>query len=174
MSTNVAETVVHEVRRFVVPLNASYEEAVRHYERLVPVMDAARLQQLQSKGVSWDAVVEMAVQNAPLGFMIYWKADVTPLMALAGDRWQCVNYLMGNHTTAQRMFHHDPAVMLYAPFKTAIYVDGEDRTQFTVDQPGTLFGSFGKVEIAAVGLELDDKLAGLIEALGAPVPGELR
>jgi uncharacterized protein (DUF302 family) len=108
------------------------------------------------------------------GFMTYWKSDVMTVMASAGDWWQRVNCLMGNHTVAQRMFHHDPAVMLYAPFKTAIYVGGQGRTRFTVDQPSTLFGSFGKGEIAAVGLELEHKLAGLIEALGAPVPGELR
>jgi hypothetical protein len=44
----------------------------------------------------------------------------------------------------------------------------------TVDHPSTLFGGFGRAEIAAVGLELDHKLAGLIEALGASVPGEQR
>lgn len=174
MTTNVAQTVLHEVRRLVVPLNASYEEAVRQYERLVPVMDASQLRRLASEGASWDAVVQLAAQNAPHGFMIYWKLDVTSLMALAGDRRQCIEYLMGDHTIAQRMFHHDPAVMIYAPFKTAIYVDGEGRTRLTVDQPSTLFGSFGRAEIAAVGLELDHKLAGLIEALGASVPGELR
>jgi hypothetical protein len=174
MTTNVVQTVPHEVRRLAVPLSASYEEAVRRYERLVPVVDDARLQQLASEGASWEAIVELAVQNAPLEFMIYWRADFAPVMALAGDRWQCVAYLMGNHTTAQPMFHHDPAVMLYAPLRTAIYVGSEGGTWFTVDQPSTLFDSFGNPAIAAVGLDVDHKLGRLIEALGGPVPGELR
>ena len=65
------------------------------------------------------------------------------------------------------MFHHDPAVMLYAPLRTAIYQDAQGRTRFSVDQPSTQFTSFGNPEITKVGFELDGKLA----ALAAPPEG---
>jgi hypothetical protein len=55
-------------------------------------------------------------------------------MELAAESRPCVEYLMGNHVFAQRMFRHDPSVMLYAPLRTAIYVDHDDRTWFTIDQ----------------------------------------
>jgi Domain of unknown function DUF302 len=56
-------------------------------------------------------------------------------MRLAGDRWRSVEYLMGNHTIAQRMYRHDPAIVLYAPLRTAIYETRQGRTYFTWTNP---------------------------------------
>ena len=106
-------------------------------------------------------------------FLIYWSSDVTPLVALAGDRGRCVQYLMGNHTIAERMYRHEPAVMLYAPLRTVICTGPDGRTVFAVDQSSTVFASFGIREITEVGIELDRKLAALLNVLGAPVPGVL-
>jgi hypothetical protein len=75
-----------------------------------------------------------------------------------------------NHTFAQRMFHHDLAIMLYAPFKMAIYVDRSEHDSLST---GPARG-FGQAKIGAVGLEFGRDLAGLIEALGAPIHDELR
>jgi hypothetical protein len=94
-------------------------------------------------------------------------------MRLAGDTWRCASYLMGNHTIAQRMYHHHPGIMLYAPLRTAIYEDAHGVTWFSVDQPSTCFASFGIPAIAEVGTELDRKLASLLGFLGAPVPEAL-
>ena len=41
---------------------------------------------------------------------------------------------------------------------------------FTVDQPSTQFASFGIRAVSAVGVELDRKLAALLEALRVEVP----
>jgi Domain of unknown function DUF302 len=112
-------------------------------------------------------------ENAPHDFIIYWRWDVTPLMRLAGDRWRSVEYLMGNHTIAQRMYRHDPAIVLYAPLRTAIYEDRQGRTYFTVDQPSTRFASFDNPDISEVGIELDRKLAALLRSLDVPVPATL-
>jgi hypothetical protein len=60
--------------------------------------------------------------------------------------------------------------MLYAPLRTVVWEDGEGRAWFTVDQPSALFGSFQIPGVSAVGVELDRKLAALLEALGAEVP----
>jgi uncharacterized protein (DUF302 family) len=96
------------------------------------------------------------------------------MMQAAGDTWLCNEYLMGNHTIAQRMFHHDPAVMLSAPLRTVIYADEAGTTWLAFDQPSPRFASYGDPEITAVGQELDDKLSALLETLGAPVPAELQ
>jgi hypothetical protein len=168
MST-IPRTIEHTSRRFLVPLPMPYDRAVKAYEQLVPLVDAARFAQL----ATWDAVLELADINAPLGFMIYWRADVTATMAGSGSGWKSTEYLMGNHTIAERMYRHDPAIMLYAPLRTAIYEDTDGTTWFTVDQPSTRFRSFGDPAITDVGFELDHKLAALLEHLGAPVPAAL-
>ena len=63
------------------------------------------------------------------------------------------------------MYRHDPSVMLYAPLRTAIYVDAANRTRFAIDEPHPVFESFASLPIAQVGIELDRKLAALLEAL---------
>jgi hypothetical protein len=88
-------------------------------------------------------------------------------MRLAGDSPRCSSYLMGNHTIAERMYRHDPAIMLYAPLRTLIHEDADGTTWFSVDQPSTRFAGFGDPAITAVGLELDHRLAALLEHLGA-------
>jgi hypothetical protein len=45
--------------------------------------------------------------------------------------------------------------------------------RFAIDQPSTVFDSFGTPEITEVGYELDKKLAGLLTTLAAPVPDVL-
>ena len=169
MTPNRVQLVSHETRRLVVPLPAPYDEAVSLYERLVPVADLDRFGQL----ATWDAVLEQAAINAPLGFMIYWRSDVTAIMAGSGSGWKCTEYLMGNHTIAERMFHYDPAVMLHAPLRTVVYADAEERTYLAVDQPTTLFSSYDNPAIAEVGQHLDRLLADLFTAMGATPPAEL-
>jgi hypothetical protein len=61
-------------------------EAIHTYERLVPVVDKARFGQL----ATWDAVLALAQINAPLGFMIHWRTDVTALMAGSQSGWKYV------------------------------------------------------------------------------------
>jgi hypothetical protein len=169
MTTSGIRATEHPVRRLDVALPLPYDRAVRRYEELVPTADLARFGQL----ATWDAVLELAEINAPHGFMIYWRSDVTAMMAGSPSGWKCVEYLMGNHTIAERMFRHDPAAMLHAPLRTVIYADTEGNTRFVVDQPSTLFGSYGNPTIAEVGRELDRLVANLLTRLGAPVPEEL-
>jgi hypothetical protein len=169
MTNGPVETSVHQVHRISVDVGAAFADFQARYEQAVPMVDAAQL----AAFTSWDSVLQAAADAAPHGFLLYWQADVTPLMRLAGDLSLCVEYLMGNHTIAQRMFHHDPAIMLYAPLRTAIYQDAWGRTRFSFDQPSTCFGSFGNAEITKVGIELDGKLAALLHHLNAPVPPAL-
>jgi hypothetical protein len=73
----------------------------------------------------------------------------------------------------KKMYRYNPAILLYAPLRTAIVEDADCATWFTFDQPSTRFGSFSTPQITKVGLELDRKLAALLEHLGAPVPAAL-
>ena len=164
----------HEVRRLEIAVSAGFDDFRDRYEQSVPPLDAERFAALARAGADWDSVLRATAENAPHDFIRYWSFDVGSLMRLAGDSPRCSSYLMGNHTIAERMYRHDPAVMLYAPLRTAIHEDPDATTWFSIDQPSTRFGSFGDPAITDVGLELDRKLAALLEHLGAPVPPELK
>jgi hypothetical protein len=168
--TTQSTAVDHPSRRLVVALRGSYDDVRTRYETLVPQADSARFYQM----ASWQATLDLAEINAPHGFMWYYRMDVTALMASSPSFWQATQYLMGNHTIAERMFRHEPSVMLHAPLRTLIYADPDGDTKLAVDQPSLLFNSYGRPEIASVGLELDALLAELIRLLGAEVPSQLR
>jgi uncharacterized protein (DUF302 family) len=173
IKTHPVEDVAREVHRLTVDCGMPFADFRETYERAVPPLDLARYERLRHSGAGWDAVLRAAAENAPHGFMIFWSLDNTAIMQASGDRWHSVQYLMGNHTIAQRMFHHDPGVLLYAPLRTTIYEDAGGVTRFSFDQPSAQFASFGDPEIAAVGVELDRKVAALLEHLGVPVPERL-
>jgi hypothetical protein len=166
-------SVTHEVNRLEIAVGVPYADFRARYEAAVPEFDAARFEDLVRAGASWDDVLRATEENAPHAFIRYWGFDARPLMGLAGDRWRCVEYLMGNHTIARRMYTHDPAIMLYAPLRTVIYEDADGVAWFALDQPSTRFASFGDAAIAAVGVELDHEVADLLGHLGAPVPDVL-
>jgi Domain of unknown function DUF302 len=167
--TALTTAVDHLSRRLLVALPQPYDQAREHYETLVPEVDLARFFQM----ASWQATLELAEINAPHGFMRYYRSDITATMASSPSFWKATHYLMGNHTIAERMFRHDPSVMLHAPLRTLLYADADGDTKFAVDQPSLLFNSYDNPDIAAVGLELDALLAQLITLLGGEVPQQL-
>jgi hypothetical protein len=122
---------------------------------------------------SWPATLELAEINAPHGFMRYYRSDITAVMAGSPSLWKATQYLMGNHTIAERMFRHDPSIMLHAPLRTLLYADPDGDTKLAVDQPSLLFASYGSPQIAGVGRELDALLAQLITLLGGDPPAQL-
>ena len=167
--TTYTNAVDHPSRRLVVALPQPYDAARELYETLVPEEDSARFFQM----ASWQATLELAEINAPHGFMRYYRSDITAAMAGSQSLWKTTHYLMGNHTIAERMFRHEPSVMLHAPLRTVIYADADGDTKFAVDQPSLLFASYGDPRIAYVGHELDTLLAQLIILLGGGLPLQL-
>jgi uncharacterized protein (DUF302 family) len=159
----------HTVRRLTVELQG-VREFQQLYEQAVPANPVDQIAALVQRGASWAEVIDAHAELAPHGFLIYWRNDVHGVMQLANDDNDCIAYLMGNVTIAEQMFRHDPRAMLYAPLRTVIWEDDHNRAWFTVDQPSTQFASFGIPAVSAVGVELDRKLAALLEALRVEVP----
>ena len=158
----------HQVTRLVFDTGQRYDEFRARYEAAVPALDEKRLAGFAARGAPWPEVVADADAAAPHGFLIFWRLDTTPVMSLAGNTTRCTAYLMGNHTIADQMYRYDPSVMLYAPLRTAIYGDAANRTRLAVDKPSTVFASSASPPISQVGIELDRKLASLLEALDVP------
>lgn len=173
MSNQNFVAVSHEVVRWSIDTGSSFDDFQARYEAAVPVLHLEGMERLRAGRASWDAVLAAADENAPHGFMRFWSTDVGATMRLAGNPGSCATYLMGNHTIAERMYRHDPAVMLYAPLRTTIHQDRHGATLFTIDQPSTRFSSFDIPDIAAVGEELDHKVANLLRILDVTVPPAL-
>ena len=160
----------HVIRRWHLPLGRSYDDAVADFERVVPPIEPQRFQSLKS----WEDNLALVDAVAPLGLMRFGSIDITAYMRTSGTDRPGVEYLMGNHTIAERMYRHEPATMLYAPLRLFIYADDAGQGVLVIDQPSTLFGSLGdRAEVAAVGRELDDKVAAVLSAMRVGVPPAL-
>src|SRR5580704_2915829 len=159
----------HQVTRLVFDTGQSYDEFRARYEAAVPALNEKRLAGFAARGAAWPEVVADADAAAPHGFLIFWRLDTTPVMSLAGNSARCTAYLMGNHTIAEQMYRHAPAVMLYVPLRTVIYAGPDDLAFFAADQPSTQVASFGLARVTQVGIDLDRKLATLLRALDVPV-----
>jgi hypothetical protein len=165
--------VAHIVNRITIAIDTTPGEFRARYEQAVPLVPLGEVRALAARHAPWQEMLDLMARVAPLGFLIYHAIDADPVMPLAGDRAFCVSYLMGNHTIAERMFRYEPAVLLYAPLRTAIWGAPEGPAHFTFDQPSNQFASFGNPEITAVGVELDRKMATLLDNLHVPVPDAL-
>ena len=64
--------------------------------------------------------------------------------------------------------------MLHAPLRLVVHQQQTTTAMLSFDLPSAQFACFGDQRIAAVGQTLDEKLAALLEHLGAPVPRQLR
>ena len=159
----------HRVTRLVFDTGQPYVAFRARYEAAVPALDEKRLAEFAARGAAWPEVVADADASAPHGFLIFWRLDTTPVMSLAGNTTRCTAYLMGNHTIAEQMYRHDPAVMLYVPLRTVIYASPDDRAFFAADQPSTEVASLGLAPVTQVGIDLDRKLAALLGALDVSV-----
>ena len=164
--------VPHTVNRLVVEVAGSFDEFRGRFEEAVPQIDPSAIPDFVGRRAPWDEVVAAAAEAAPHGFLIFWRLDTTPVMSLAGHTTRCTAYLMGNHTIAEQMYRHDPAVMLYVPLRTVIYAGPGDRAFFAADQPSTEVATFGLAPVTQVGTDLNRKLTNLLRTLDVPA-GEL-
>jgi hypothetical protein len=156
----------HQVTRLVFDAGQPYEKFRSRYEAAVPPADPSWRGETAGRHGRWHGAVADAGRPSPDGFVRYWRADMPPLMTAGGELRPGTAYLMGHDAVAEKIYRQDPAVMLYTPLRTLIYVDLNDRTRFTVDQPSTVFASFAEPAIAEYGVDLDRQLADLLSALG--------
>ncbi len=152
----------HQVTRLVFDTGQPYDEFRARYEAAVPALNERRLAEFAARGAAWPEVIADADASV----------DTAPVMSLAGNSTRCTAYLMGNHTIAEQMYRHAPAVMLYVPLRTVIYAGPDDHAFFAADQPSTEVASFGLAPVTQVGIDLDRKLTTLLRALDVPA-GEL-
>jgi hypothetical protein len=173
MTSTPVSAVRYNVNRLTVEAQVAPAEFQSRYEQAVPLFPDKQVKALVEQQAPWQEMLDLANATAPHGFLIFYKNDVRPTVRLAGDQAYGVAYLMGNHTIMERMFRHEPAILLYAPLHTVIWGDPDGPTHFTFDKPSDQFASFANPDITAVGEELDHKMAALLKHLDVAVPDVL-
>jgi hypothetical protein len=148
-----------------------FDEFLTAFEAAAPPFDPVPTERIVDTGGTWDDVRTKVAENAPNELMVYAKIDATVLLGVAGHDIKAVEYLLGNHVIAETMFRHDPKALLYAPLRVLVYSDLDANAVFSMDRPGSAFGSLGIAEVTEVGLSLDRKVANLLRVIGVD-PGE--
>ncbi len=155
----------YQVTRLVFDAGQPYEKFRGRYEAVVPPADPWPGDRA-GRHVRWQDVAADVNGSGPHGFVLYWRADLTPRLTESAELRPCTAYLMGHHAIPEKAYLHDPAVMLYAPLRTLIYIDSADRTRLAVDQPSTVYASFADPVTTELGRNLDRQLAELLDSLG--------
>ena len=161
----------HSMMRVDVFTGVGFDEFLTAFEAAAPPFDPVPMERIVDTGGSWDDVRTKVAENAPNELMVYAKIDATVLLGVAGHDVKAVEYLLGNHVIAETMFRHDPKALLYAPLRVLVYSDPDGNAVFSMDRPGSAFGSLGIAEVTEVGLSLDRKVANLLRVIGVD-PGE--
>ncbi|SEO87878.1 DUF302 domain-containing protein [Actinacidiphila rubida] len=170
---HTATATKNTVTRLDIPTGRDFDEFIAAFEAAVPPFDLPRIKEIAAAGGTWDEVERAVAENAPNGFVVFGTVDGQVLMSIAGHRRKAIQYLMGNHVIAERMYRHHPDAVLYAPPRVLIYEGDDGNAVFVTDQPSTVFAGLGVAAVTAVGFELDGKFAQLLRLLGVTVPKEL-
>ena len=156
----------HQVTRLVFDTGQPYEKFRGRYEAAVPPAGPQWWGEPSGRHARWPNGATDQGEPCPHGFVLYWRAVMTPRRGTAGDFRPCTGYLMGSDAIAERIYRRDPAVMLDASLRTLIYIDRGDRIRCAVDQPSTVLADRADPAIAELGARLDRQLAALLDALG--------
>ncbi len=167
-------SVPHRVTRLVVDTGQPYDRFRGRYEAEVPPASGYQAGRGSGRHARWHQDGAGPAGYGAHGFVLHWRADISPLMTAAGERRPRTAYLMGSNAISETSYRQNPSLGLYAPLRTLIYVGADDRTYFAADQPSTVLASFGDPGLAGLGDRLDRQLAGLLEALGIPATQLLR
>jgi hypothetical protein len=166
-------TFRHEVTRLVVDVGQPYDDFRQRYEEAVPALDktAAGCADRSRGELGRRRRTSHGGRAARLSHLLEIGYD--PADEIGWNRWWCVEYLMGNHAIAERMFRHDPLRdALRAPAHGDLCCRRESHVPRRRPAEHVLL-ELGNAAITEVGVELDGKLAALLAVLGAAVPAEL-
>ncbi len=111
--------VPHRVVRWSIDTQASFEDFRARYESAVPESSmptvSRSFEPTERAGTTCCGRRRRTRPTASCGSGARMSAARCSWPATADDS---ASYLMGNHTIAERMYRHDPAVMLYAPLRS--------------------------------------------------------
>src|ERR1700759_2109829 len=92
------------VTRLDIPTGRAFDEFIAAFETAVPPFDLRRGGQVAEEGGTRGPVQRVVTENAPNALVVFSVIDGYPLMALAGHTRKALQYLVGNHLVAERMY----------------------------------------------------------------------
>jgi uncharacterized protein (DUF302 family) len=150
------------VNHVIVEAKVDFGSFTQHLEALLGRFDPSVVKTLlQTDPAAAD--VRLAQMEGDQGLMIFSMQNHGALFGMVGTARHAIRYNIGNPRVAFRMTQHDIRAGLYAPLSVLVYEISPGTVRVEYDQPSTLFGQFGNAAVAAVGRELDGKLASVIE-----------
>jgi hypothetical protein len=162
MTYTALPATTHQMTRVNIVTGIEFETFCAALESAAPPFDRERF----SRCEDWADVVNTMLTFAPHGLTVYARLDTRAMLALSRVDTPAIEYLLGNHVIAETMAHHDPNALLYAPLRVLVYADDAGNAIFAIDRPSTVFAGLGDAAIARTGDLLDDKVLGLLRALG--------
>ena len=151
-----------------VALTRPYQEIVAEFERVVPQMDLARLDDLVDTGTDAQAITvaikAMAGESHLVRFCRIRTGDL--FSVLSGTRVESVKYLVGNALIAQRIFSHALTAGLHVPFVLTFYGQ-EGKTIMEYFRPSSFLAHVStNPEVTMIGQKLDSLMTDLVHKLG--------
>ncbi|MGI5139680.1 MULTISPECIES: hypothetical protein [unclassified Streptomyces] len=156
----------HTVKRVEVHTGIPYGDFIAAFEKAAPIADVGVVELIAEAGGSWDDVRAAMEVNAPNHLVRYWRLNGTQLLKLAGHQVRTMEYLTGNHVTAESMVRYDPRALLYAPLRMLVWSDGDDNAVFGMHRPSDEFGSLGIPEVTKVGEDLERQVIEVLRRCG--------
>jgi uncharacterized protein (DUF302 family) len=154
----------YTARRITCDSHYEYQETRARFDEQVPLLDGLVPVELVVSRAPWSAV-QAAVNErvGPTGFVAMARIDQGALLSLSGDALDGTLYLVGNPILARDVTTGDPAAVLYAPFRVAIYRDSSGA-HISYDLPSSVLGSLDSARINEIAIELDRKIQLTVDA----------
>jgi len=137
---------------------------VRGLEAATGLFDIAQVTQIvaarATSSAFTDAIEAMAGKS---GFMRFAACDHGAVLRQVGQPADAVRFVIGHPLIAVRMTKRVIGSELYAPLSVLVFRDERGGTLVEYDRPSTLLQQFNDAGVTEVALELDAKLAALIQ-----------
>ena len=159
--TNTTQTTIEHIE---VASNRSYDQVTASLnDRLGTFGDSDRLRAKLPPGASW-AQIEKVIEGmmGSSGLAMFHKVEHGDLLSVAGKPRRVSQYSIGNPLLAIRMVQHASAIAFYAPFRLAVYEDGEGKCVVTYDRFTSALARYQHPEITSTAQVVEQKLDALV------------
>jgi uncharacterized protein (DUF302 family) len=144
----------------------TYNDLVRGFERELGRWDLAAADRLLKSNASWSEVEREVDRMAGRGLMIFTRINQGEIISLSGEVKWCSLYLVGNPVIANKIISIDVRGSFYVPFRVCLYDSvTAGSAVISYDRPSSLLAGLEQPELKKIGLMLDQKIDGVVDAL---------
>jgi uncharacterized protein (DUF302 family) len=155
------------IEREDIPTGLDYDALVAAFEREMGRWDPITETSIIQQKATWN-MVEGAFQTmaGPYGLMIFFYVDQGRLISLKDGIKRCSLYIVGNGVIAEKILSIDIRASLYVPFRVCLYDNGNPNgASIGFDRPSSFLATLHHPELTEIGLLLDKKIDGVIQAI---------